>query len=70
MFNIISGIEPPSGGTVKVAGNDISVFSISERAGFIGRSFQIARLVPDLSVVENVSVRLDQIAANLTKSGG
>ena len=68
LFNIISGIEPPSGGTVKVAGNDISAFSISERAGFIGRSFQIARLVPDLTVVENVSVRLDQIAADLTES--
>ncbi len=67
LFNIISGIEPPSGGTVKVAGNDISAFSISERAGFIGRSFQIARLVPDLTVVENVSVRLDQIAADLTE---
>ena len=68
LFNIISGIEPASGGVVKVAGNDVDSFSISERARFIGRSFQIARLVPDLTVVENVSVRLDQIAANLTES--
>ena len=68
LFNIISGIEPPSGGDVKVAGNDVDSLSISERARFIGRSFQIARLVPDLTVVENVSVRLDQIAANLTES--
>ena len=53
---------------MKVAGNDIGALSISERAGFIGRSFQIARLVPDLTVVENVSVRLDQIAADLTEN--
>ena len=68
LFNIISGIETPSGGTVTVAGNDIGALSISDRAGFIGRSFQIARLVPDLTVVENVSVRLDQIAADLTEN--
>jgi ABC-type branched-subunit amino acid transport system ATPase component len=67
LFNIVSGIEGPSSGTVSVAGRDIGLLSISERARFIGRSFQIARLVPDLTVVENVSVRLDQIATNLTE---
>ncbi len=34
LFNIISGIETPSGGTVTVAGNDIGALSISDRAGF------------------------------------
>ncbi|MGO9699100.1 MAG: ATP-binding cassette domain-containing protein [Xanthobacteraceae bacterium] len=67
LFNIVSGIETPSGGDVKVASKDLGSFSISERARFIGRSFQIARLVPDLTVVENITVRLDQIAPNLTE---
>jgi ABC-type branched-subunit amino acid transport system ATPase component/ABC-type branched-subunit amino acid transport system permease subunit len=68
LFNIVSGIESPSDGAVKVADKDIGSLSISERARFIGRSFQIARLVPDLTVVENVLVRLDQIAADLTEN--
>jgi branched-chain amino acid transport system permease protein len=68
LFNIVSGIESPSDGAVNIADQDIGSLSISERAHFIGRSFQIARLVPDLTVVENVSVRLDQIAANLTEN--
>jgi branched-chain amino acid transport system permease protein len=67
LFNIVSGVESPSGGTVKVAAKDLGSFSISERARFIGRSFQVARLVPDLTVVENILVRLDQIAPDLTE---
>jgi ABC-type branched-subunit amino acid transport system ATPase component/ABC-type branched-subunit amino acid transport system permease subunit len=68
LFNIVSGIESPSSGAVKVAAKDLGSFSISERARFIGRSFQVARLVPDLTVVENILVRLDQIAPDLTES--
>jgi branched-chain amino acid transport system permease protein len=67
LFNIVSGVESPSSGTVKVAAKDLGSFSISERARFIGRSFQVARLVPDLTVVENILVRLDQIAPDLTE---
>jgi ABC-type branched-subunit amino acid transport system ATPase component/ABC-type branched-subunit amino acid transport system permease subunit len=68
LFNIVSGIESPSSGAVKVAAKDLGSFSISERARFIGRSFQVARLVPDLTVVENILVRLDQIAPDLTEN--
>jgi ABC-type branched-subunit amino acid transport system ATPase component/ABC-type branched-subunit amino acid transport system permease subunit len=68
LFNIVSGIEAPTSGTIKLAEKNISSFSVSERARFIGRSFQVARLVPDLTVVENITVRLDQIAADLSES--
>jgi ABC-type branched-subunit amino acid transport system ATPase component len=50
---------------VKIANKDAASFSISERARFVGRSFQVARLVPDLTVVENIMVRVDQIAPEL-----
>jgi branched-chain amino acid transport system permease protein len=65
LFNIISGIELPTRGVVKIANKDAASFSISERARFVGRSFQVARLVPDLTVVENIMVRVDQIAPEL-----
>jgi len=67
LFNIISGIELPTIGVVKIAGRNAASFSISERARFVGRSFQVARLVPDLTVVENVMVRIDQIAPELSE---
>ena len=65
LFNIISGIELPTRGVVKIANKDAASFSISERARFVGRSFQVARLVPDLTVVENIMVRVDQITPEL-----
>jgi branched-chain amino acid transport system permease protein len=68
LFNIVSGIEAPSGGSIDLAGRDLADVSIDERAAFIGRSFQVARLVPDLTALENVIVRLDQIAPGLTEA--
>jgi branched-chain amino acid transport system permease protein len=68
LFNIISGIELPSGGKVHLGGRDLAPFTIDARAPFIGRSFQVARLVPDLTPLENVMVRLDQIAPGLSEA--
>ena len=66
LFNIISGIEAPSAGSVRLGERDLTPLAIEERAPFIGRSFQVARLVPDLTALENVMVRLDQIAPGLS----
>jgi ABC-type branched-subunit amino acid transport system ATPase component len=65
LFNIISGILAPSSGTVYLRGLDITGLRVDRRAPDIGRSFQVARLVPELSAKSNVLVRLDQIAPHL-----
>ena len=62
LFNIISGLEAPSGGLIFVAGRDVTGADVHERAASVGRSFQVARLVPEMTAAENVMVRLDQIA--------
>ncbi|MES2184597.1 MAG: ATP-binding cassette domain-containing protein [Pseudomonadota bacterium] len=62
LFNIISGLEAPTSGRVFIDGRDMTTTAIHLRAASIGRSFQVARLVPDLTVVENVMVRLDNVA--------
>jgi branched-chain amino acid transport system permease protein len=67
LFNVISGIEAPTEGSVTLADRDITRLPISQRAAFIGRSFQVARLVPELSVLDNLLVRLDQISPGSTE---
>jgi ABC-type branched-subunit amino acid transport system ATPase component len=68
LFNVVSGNELPSRGCVTVAERRIDLSTISERARVIGRSFQVARLVPHLSVIENVMVRLDHVHAELSEA--
>jgi ABC-type branched-subunit amino acid transport system ATPase component/ABC-type branched-subunit amino acid transport system permease subunit len=68
LFNIISGIETPSAGTIRLGKRELTPLGIDDRAPFIGRSFQVARLVPDLTALENVMVRLDQIASGQTEA--
>ena len=68
LFNIICGIEAPSSGTVRLRGDDLAALPIHRRAPFIGRSFQVARLVPDLTALANVMVRLDRIAPQLAEA--
>jgi ABC-type branched-subunit amino acid transport system ATPase component len=67
LFNIISGIEASSGGEVRLGGRDLGRLGIEKRAPLIGRSFQVARLVPDLTALANVMVRLDQIFPTLSE---
>ena len=61
LFNLISGIEPPTAGRVLLEGRDMTDTSIHSRAGAIGRSFQVPRLVPELTALENVVSRLDHL---------
>lgn len=54
-FNLLTGIVPPSTGTVRLGGAEVSGKSADRIAGQgLGRSFQITSLFPDLTVAENV----------------
>ncbi|MEP6942201.1 MAG: branched-chain amino acid ABC transporter ATP-binding protein/permease [Betaproteobacteria bacterium] len=57
MFNLISGALPLSGGEIRFAGAPISSlqpFDIARRG--IGRTFQHVRLIPTMSVLDNVAL--------------
>jgi branched-chain amino acid transport system ATP-binding protein len=57
LINCISGLNPPSGGTITLAGRSLVGMSPPSvaRQG-IGRTFQSLRLFPSLSVLDNLMV--------------
>ena len=61
LFNLICGLSAPSVGRILLDGQPIDAWSVHARAALIGRSFQVARLVPELTAVENIAVRIDQL---------
>jgi branched-chain amino acid transport system permease protein len=61
LFNCVSGIEPLTAGRVVLEGADVSLAPIHRRAGEIGRSFQVPRLVPEMTTLDNVAARLDHL---------
>ena len=55
VFNLLSGVYTVDDGSVFLAGQDITNLSIRARIGLgLSRSFQNIRLMPHLSVLENV----------------
>lgn len=61
LFNLISGINPATAGTVRLNGEDITGFSIARRARMgLGRTFQTSSLFPRLTVLENVRLAAQQ----------
>lgn len=68
LFNLISGINPISGGQVLLGGRDITRDSIAARArAGLGRTFQTSSLFPRLSVLENVRIAAQQkLGGNLS----
>jgi ABC-type branched-subunit amino acid transport system ATPase component/ABC-type branched-subunit amino acid transport system permease subunit len=67
-FNIISGIEKPDSGAVYIGGGQPASALIHRRARMIGRSFQVPRLVEDMSVLDNVMLRVDQVEARASEA--
>lgn len=54
-FNLLSGIFPPTSGTVYFKGQDITSAPLHRRAHLgMSRSYQITNLFPNLTVLENV----------------
>ena len=65
LFDVISGLTPTVSGTVTISGVDVSAASPSTRArAGLGRSFQDARLFPELTVRETLAVSLERWVAN------
>ncbi|MGI9487068.1 MAG: ABC transporter ATP-binding protein [Geminicoccaceae bacterium] len=55
LFNVISGVYQPDGGAVRLNGQDLVKIPSRQRITMgMARSFQNIRLMPHLSVVENV----------------
>ena len=70
LFNVICGIETPTHGRIVLQGADIGELTIHRRAASIGRSFQVPRLVPDLTPIDNVVARLDHLPGDPNEIDG
>ena len=61
VFDLISGFTPLKSGAVALNGRDVTGASSAERASLgLGRSFQDARLFPELTVTETLSIALER----------
>lgn len=77
LCNILSGIFPASGGSLKLGEIDMTHLSMVDRSLLgVGRSFQTPRLFPSLSLMENLAVsetigyrRAAEILQSLSISG-
>src|SRR5262245_49159811 len=62
LLNLIAGIDRPTGGTLTIAGVDITQLSRSKlaawRSEYIGYIFQLYNLVPVLTAYENIELPL------------
>ncbi len=61
IFDLISGFLIPDGGRITFEGTDVTNLSPDRRAMLgLGRSFQDARLIPSLTVAENIAIGLER----------
>ncbi len=57
VFNLITGVHPPTAGKVTYQGRDVTHFSASHRCRLgIGRTYQIPRPFENMTVLENLLV--------------
>ncbi len=63
MIMVIAGLEKPTSGTVRIAGNDLSAMDEDQLARFrrkhVGVVFQAFHLVPTMTALENVALPLE-----------
>ncbi len=65
VFDLVSGFTPRTAGTVTLDGHDITGTSPSERARLgLGRSFQDARLFPELTVAETLAIAQERFVGS------
>lgn len=60
-FNLINGVVKPDTGAVLIRGIDVAGQEIHEFAHRLGRSFQTPRLCSDMTVEQNLLVRVDAL---------
>jgi branched-chain amino acid transport system ATP-binding protein len=65
-FNVVTGLQRPTRGSVRIAGRDVTAAAAHERTALgLGRTFQVVQLFTGLSVIENLMVA----AHHHTRSG-
>lgn len=61
LFDVLSGHQRPTAGTVELFGTDITMLAPAQRARLgLGRTFQQARLFEGLTVLESVEIGLER----------
>nr|WP_249792411.1 branched-chain amino acid ABC transporter ATP-binding protein/permease [Bradyrhizobium sp. BRP22] len=56
LFDVISGVQPPTSGSVNFLGNESRYSTRALSLGGMGRTFQHVRIIPDMTVLENVAL--------------
>jgi branched-chain amino acid transport system ATP-binding protein len=65
MFDLVSGFTPSTAGTIMLNGRDITTMSAAGRAQLgLGRSFQDARLFPELTVQETLAIAQERFVGS------
>jgi ABC-type branched-subunit amino acid transport system ATPase component len=69
LVNVLSGVQPPTEGSVWIAERDITQLAVSKRAQHgLARTFQSARLFAALTVAENLEVYASTIHRSRAKA--
>jgi branched-chain amino acid transport system permease protein len=57
LLNMLSGVQPPTSGTIRIDGEPLRLRRPSDAAAAgVARTFQMSRIIQELSVVENVMI--------------
>jgi branched-chain amino acid transport system permease protein len=63
LCNLISGVEPPTGGSIRLDGTEVTEVPVYRKSSHgMGRSFQTPRLFPSLSLAENLTLARDHLS--------